>query len=269
MEARQPSFMLLPSFGFLPDQDIQLGTVLTTAKGSKLPDAKRPLNKASRVTVNADDVHEQPWAPWSWDSTKSGSNKLSLTADVSLVAGIGAGISGKWGQDRGLVIESDRVDVRWFRPDAAYLAKTLQDDLVKTVGWKLTRPPLFLVTGLMIATGTTVTVTDAKNHAFSAHATADLTSLSVPLAVGPAVEHTRDSSSKLSGVPTEPFILAYELVRLRKKRDGGVEEQDENTWALFNDEVPIEPGSGAQVAEALKQEWEVGWVQPSEFVVEL
>ncbi|TKA78975.1 hypothetical protein B0A55_02552 [Friedmanniomyces simplex] len=258
--------MLLPSFGFLPDRDIHLGTILTAATGSKLPDPKRPLNRTSRVAIDAKDVHPQTFQPWSWDSTTSRSDKLALTADVSLLTGVGGSLAGEGGRGRELVIECDRMEVKTFRPDQTYLMQTLRDDLVKTVGWKLTRPPLYLVTGLMVAQGAVITVKGDSNKGFSGSASADFTSLGVPLKAGPGVEHKTAKTSKLAGVPTEPFVLAYELLKVRKKRDGTVEERDENQWALFSDEESIAVEGGE---DALTKEWDVEQVAPAEFAGEV
>lgn len=56
MEARQPTFMLLPSFNYLPDRDLRLGSIITSARGSRLPDAPRLLNPTTRVTVPPEDI---------------------------------------------------------------------------------------------------------------------------------------------------------------------------------------------------------------------
>ncbi|KAK0256914.1 Anaphase-promoting complex subunit 1 [Friedmanniomyces endolithicus] len=268
MEVHKPSFMLLPSFGFLPDRDINLGTVLTAVTGSKLPsklpDPKRPLNRTSRIAIDAKDIQPQTYKPWSWDSTKSRSDKLGLTADVSLLTGVGGSLAGEGGRGRELVIECDRVEVKTFRPDQKYLAQTLRDDLVKTVGWKLTRPPLYLVTGLMVAYGAVITLKGDSNKGFSGSANADFTSLGVPINAGPLAEHKVVKTSKLAGVPKEPFILAYELLKVRKKHDGTVEERDETKWALFSDDggnVVDDDG-----VEAFSKDWDVEPVKPEEFV---
>lgn len=60
-------------------------------------------------------------------------------------------------------------------------------------------------------------------------------------------EQTRVGSSILDSVPVEPFILAYQTVRLRKK-SGRVTDKE---WGLFddNDDDSSDP----------MDEWDVDW----------
>jgi hypothetical protein len=262
MEALQPSYMLLPSFSFLPNRDLRLGTVLTSSQGStrnKIPDPKRPLNKSTRLPIPASEITTQEYKPWSWDSSKSRSTKAGLHAGISLLTGLGGSISKEGAKGYDLAIDCDRVLTTTFRPDKKYLARTVQDTDIKRLGEKkFLAPPLYMIVGLMVANGANVTISHNRSFGFSGDLSVDGTSNGIPLSLGPEAEHSHSSSSKLRGVPTEPFILAYEVVRLRMKRHGKVEERDEKGWALFRSCVPVEIGrlEDPVVAE-FEEEWEV------------
>jgi hypothetical protein len=238
MNALQPSFMLLPNFSFLPDRDLHLGTILTSVKGSKLPDPKRPLNKSTRREISPSDVQTQEFKPWSWDSSKHTSTGGGLHADVPLLTGIGSSFTKSAAKGNSLMIRCDSMIVSSFRPDIRYLAQTVQDEVVKAIAQKLFGPPLYMIVGLMTAVGAQIVVSQDRNHEFASGLGVDGTPLGVPLTVGPSAERSHSSSFNLVGTTTEPFLLAYEIVRIRMKRDGTVKEQDENKWALFNDEEP-------------------------------
>lgn len=258
MEALQPSYMLLPSFSFLPNRDIRLGTVLTSAKGSKIPDPKRPLNKSTRLGIDDSEINSQEYKPWSWDSSKSTSTKTGLHAGIALLTGLGASISKEGAKGYDLAIDCERVQTSAFRPDKKYLARTVQDDDIRALAEKkFLAPPLYMVVGLMVASGANVTISHNRSFGFSGDLSVDGSSSGIPLSLGPEAEFGRSSSSKLKGVPTEPFILAYEVVRLRLKRGGKVEERDEKGWALFRSSVPVEIGvlEDPIVAE-FEEEWE-------------
>jgi hypothetical protein len=258
MEALQPSYMLLPSFSFLPNREIQLGTVLTSAKGSKIPDPKRPLNKTTRQPIEDSEITSQEYKPWSWDSSKATSTKAGLHAGISLLTGLGGSISKEGAKGYDLAIDCERVHTSTFRPDRRYLAQTVQDDDIKALGErKFLAPPLYMVVGLMVASGAKVTISHNRSFGFSGDLSADGSSVGIPLSLGPEGEHSHSSSSKLKGVPTEPFILAYEVVRLRMKRHGRVEERDEKGWALFRSSVPVEVGLEDPVVAEFEEEWEV------------
>jgi hypothetical protein len=81
---------------------------------------------------------------------------------------------------------------------------------------------------------------------------ADLTSQGVPLNTGVDVEHSRSDRSAVVDVPTEPFILAYQIVRLRK-RGGGVTDEDHNKWGLFSDDHDGDDESDELLG------WEIDW----------
>lgn len=254
--------MLLPSFAFLPDRDLRLGTVLTSAQGStrnKIPDPKRPLNKSTRRPIPASEITTQDYKPWSWDSSKARSTKTGLHAGISLLAGLGGSISKEGAKGYDLAIDCENVRASTFRPDRKYLAQTVQDYDIKSIaGKKFLAPPLYMVVGLMVASGANVTVSHNRSFAFSGDLSVDGTSNGIPLSLGPEAEHSHSSSSKLKGVPTEPFILAYEVVRLRMKRHGEVEERDEKGWALFRCSVPIEIGALEDpIVAEFEEEWEV------------
>jgi hypothetical protein len=261
MEALQPSYMLLPNFSFPPNRNLHLGTVLTSAKGSKIPDPKRPLNKTTRLPIDDSEITRQEYKPWSWDSSKATSAKMGLHAGISLLTGLGGGISKEGAKGYDLAIDAARVRTSSFRPDKEFLARTVQnDDEIKALAEKkFLAPPLYMVVGLMVASGANVTVSHNRKFGFSGDLSVDGGSVGVPVSLGPEAEYSRSRYSKLKGVPTEPFILAYEIVRLRVKRRGRVEERDEKGWALFSSCVPVEiEGLDDPIVDVeFEEEWEV------------
>jgi hypothetical protein len=236
LEAYQPSYMLLPNFTFSPGRQIQLGSILPAIKGGDLPDPNRPKNSTFRIPV--EDIlmnGKQDFKPWTFDSRKDVKNQKSLQASISLLTGVGGHISGEKSKARELMIDSDHLRVESFRPDKKYLAKALDDDMLQTLSRKLSRPPLYMVTGIMIAHGAVVRVSDERGAAVGAGVEADVTSQGVPLNAGVDVEHSHSGRSIVVNVPTEPFVLAYQIVRLRKK-GGGITDEDHNNWGLFSDD---------------------------------
>ena len=252
LEAYQKSYMLLPNFNFSPGGQIQLGSILPAIKGGDLPDPNRPKNSTFRVPIEANLTEkERNYKPWTFDSRKDVKNKTALQASISLLTGVGGHISGERSKARELMIDSEHVRVESFRPDKRYLAKALDDDLLQTLARKLSRPPLYMVTGLMVAHGATVRVCDERGAAVGAGVEADVTSQGVPLKAGFDGEHSRSDRSAVFSATAEPLILAYQIVRLRKKR-GELTDQDENKWGLFSDDRDCNDD------ELL--DWEIDWL---------
>jgi hypothetical protein len=254
LKAYQPSYMLLPNFNFCPDGPIQLGTIIPAIKGGDLPDPNRPKNSTFRVPVEASLINgKRDFKPWTFDSRRDVKNKAALQASISLLAGVGGHVSGERSNAREFTIDSEHVRVESFRPDTRYLAKALDDDLLRTLARKLSRPPLYMVTGLMVAHGAVVRVCDERGVAAGAGVQADVTPQGVPLNAGVDVEHLHSDRSIVVSATTDPLILAYQIVRLRKKR-GGLTDEDKNTWGLFSDDRDCD----AESDELL--DWEIDWV---------
>jgi hypothetical protein len=254
LEAYQPSYMLLPNFTISPGGQIQLGSILPAIKGGDLPDPNRPQNSSFRVSVEDNLINgKQDFKPWTFDSRKDVKNKIALQASISLLTGVGGHVSGEKSKARELMIDSDHVRVESFRPDKKYLAKALDDDMLRTLSRKLSRPPLYMVTGIMVAHGAVVRVSDERGSAVGAGVEADVTSQGVPLNAGVNVEHSHSGRSTVVKVPTEPFILAYQIVRLRK-RSGGITDEDHNKWGLFSDDRDGDDGSDELL------DWEIDWL---------
>ena len=253
LEAYQPSYMLLPNFTFFPGGNIQLGSILPAIKGGDLPDPNRPQNSSFRVPVEAHLMNgKQDFKPWTFDSRKDVKNKAALQASISLLTGVGGHVSGERSKARELMIDSDHVRLDSFRPDKKYLVKALDDDMLRTLSRKLSRPRLYMVTGIMVADRAVVRVSDERGAAVGAGVEADVTSQGVPLNAGADLEHSHSGRSTVVNVPTEPFVLAYQIVRLRKK-GGEITDEDKNKWGLFSDDRDSNDESDEL------PDWEIDW----------
>lgn len=234
MDALRPSFMLLPDFAFLPDRDITLGRILPLARGTEQPNPRQPLTVA--VPVVRDDVATQEWAPWAWDSDSSLSARGAVFADLSLVTGIGAGIDASNTRTNSLTVRCERVIQTSFRPTPAALAAVLADQTVSAILHKFSRRSVYVVTGLMVAHGADIEVKRGQGRVGGAHASADITQVGAPLKAGVEGEVSKSQNSMLHRIPKNDFILAYQLLRLRRRIGGSLDAREENTWALFNDD---------------------------------
>jgi hypothetical protein len=248
MDVLQPTFMLLPDFAFLPDKDVLLGSILPTTKDSKRPDPRRPLT--ARVPVVSDDISEQAFEPWAWDSDKSSSTSGGVFADLSIITGIGAGVEGSHGNTTGLTIKCERVDRSTFHPSSTSISGAMADDTISRILKKFTRPSIYIVTGLMVAHEASIEVKKSKNIGGGAHASVNVTQTGVPINTGVKGEIKRDENSTLTQVPKSSFILAYQLLRIRRKLlDQSLDTAEENKWALFNDDAEADSSTARMMDE--------------------
>jgi hypothetical protein len=184
----------------------------------------------------ADDISTQEFAPWKWDSDNSRSVGGGVFADLSIITGIGAGVEGSRSHTRGLAIECDRVVQTTFRPSQTLIARAVPDQTVSAILKKLVRPSVFIVTGVMVAHGAKIEVKKGQSRSGGAHASADVTQVGVPVNAGVKGDVGSEQNFTLVQAPKEDFVLAYQLLRVRRKFDRSLDAVEENRWALFNDD---------------------------------
>ena len=252
MEALQPTFMLLPDFAYLPNKDIGLGTILPASRDSKRPNPRQPL--AAALTLIADDISTQKFEPWKWDSDNSLSTSGGVFADLSIITGVGAGIEGSRSHTNGLSIKCDSVVRTTFRPSQASIARATADQTITAILKKLTRPSIYIVTGLMIAHNASIEVKQGKSHSGGAHASVDLTATGAPINTGVKGEVSKGQNSTLMQTPKEDFVLAYQLLRVRRKFDRSLDVGEENRWALFSDDEGEGEGEAGELLEGMDVE---------------
>lgn len=234
LDVLEPTFMLLPNFTYMPDGPLQLGSIIPRSKETKRPDPRRLLNRSTLSPPS--ETTEQIFEPWSWDSEEEHSRNAGVFAEVSMLTGVGGRFEGNRTRLNRFKIRCDKATQKIFCPDDTYVLQAIEGPDIQTILKKSQRPTIFLVTGIMVAHGASIAVQPSLGASLGLKVTADATPLGVPLAAGGDIGFANIASSKLENVPTEPFILAYQLRRIRRKFfSDSTTEGDENTWALFDD----------------------------------
>jgi hypothetical protein len=234
MEARTKSFMLAPEFSYLPGHDIALGRILPLNDDTNVPDAEEPLDV--RMTVAEDRITKQLIRPFEFDSDVATTTSGNANADVSFFTGVGGGAKGGLENSASMKITTPLVTKTRFKPTPEEIAKLLATPVVSGTLHERSRPPLYLITGLLVANGATVEDKTGKKQGGGLHANADLTSIQVPINLGVGAERSKTTNQDSASTIEGDFILAYQLLRFRKRLFGGkVEQKVERKWALFDD----------------------------------
>jgi hypothetical protein len=253
MEAQRKTFMLLPDFSYPPSRDIFLGTVLPWSKETKLPDPEYPLNEGTRVTPPENAIRTQVEQGWSSKHVKGTLVSPSIDAELPVFSPVsGTAAYNKTGSQT-LNITCDLRTER-FAPSPQYIVDTLKDPRVLAQCQKYWRPSVYLVTGLMIAENATIKKATDGTHSGKIHGGVDMSSLGAPLNIGAGFESAKSLSDDISTTLQKPFILAYELIRLRIKGDGSVKKQEKFVrHALFDDSRQEVKET---TVESLEKEWD-------------
>ncbi|KAK6420019.1 hypothetical protein LTR95_016981 [Oleoguttula sp. CCFEE 5521] len=237
MTTHQPTFMLLPDTSFLPGKGIQLGTLLPVETASKYPDARRPLNSTSRIPVEEASITRQTHKQWFLDTSEQASGKVGLSAELSIIPILSGGLSGSRAVKDSVKITAENVAVEWFAPMETYISQATTNPILRKYAGTMRRKPIYMVTGLMTASVATIEYVKDRSGSAGAKLAVDGAAFGAPGKLGPEFEGSRSYERRQGSSPVEPFLLAYQLLRIRLKRqEGQFEARMETKWALAGDE---------------------------------
>jgi hypothetical protein len=153
--------------------------------------------------------------------------------------------SGGQAVNKGNVVPGETIVERTtFEPSKEYISKAIEASMLaqgymERDWWKGSKRSVFLVTGLMVVRGAaTISSWDTKSTSGAIEGKVDpagVTGGTVPLGVGVSVNRGDGHDSKREYTVDGPFILAYQLRRVRVNKKGRVtKDEDFNSLALLN-----------------------------------
>jgi hypothetical protein len=244
-----PTYFLAPSCDYVPDSLICLGSIITDPlKPEKI------LNKNARVPIPDREV-EKPYKD-NWQDTleKLREHKVTLWASfLQMVLGIGGDVAATYKVVREDVYKFERLDTHFFVPDEEYVRRSLQSGGVRGyIDATKYRKPVFMVTGVKIARGATVTSKNVKECGGMLKIGVDGTMVGAPVSGGPKVESTMTRTEKVEFGGSSDYVFAYRVVRIKLKRSGDVSQDDYTKGAMFGLDCGLE--------ETAKEGLNHGWI---------
>ncbi|KAK5723185.1 hypothetical protein LTR17_013905 [Elasticomyces elasticus] len=257
--AQPKTFMLLPDYTQPPNRDITLGTLLMLSRDTGLPDPDLPLNKSSRPPINDNDIKRSTEEPWYFEHSSGNSKTGSIDAQVPVFAPVGGSFALGRSKSVDFVVTCNRLETERFAPSNQYLSKALQDEDVQHYCRQYFFPSVYMVTGIKIAHEAGIGGRSAVAGHTSVSAWVDTTSVGVPLQAGPATGVSSAAHAVSRTTILEPFILAYQLKRLKLRRDGSLRKAESfNKHALFDDSNETHISSDGDLGE-----WSIEDVVPT------
>lgn len=264
------TYFLAPNWDFLPPPQgyFFLGSIIVDPKKPQ-----RSLNAGERHPVeNVQTSYKDEWSLAHGDLV-SGSAGI-FASFLQLIVGVGADVEFSKSRDKNVVYRCNRLETHSFEPDDAYLQRCLQDERVKDFANNAgpLRKTMYMITGIKIARGPSAESHEASSVGSDVSLTADGTVLgagTVPISGGPKLKFERRKSEATSWGASSDFVFAYQLVKLRPKRNGRVEVRDYRTraaaYSLSMDdpeEIIINDDDGG--AEQMRMAWgiaDVDWIR--------
>jgi hypothetical protein len=254
------TYMLPPTLSLVPDRDIKLGMLIPlTDTRPHLPDPDCNLTDSPNYlwpdqTVIKSDVEE----PWTYDDAYKKSTSGGIWADVPILTAICGSLGFECSRSEHITVQAQRVETSWFTPSSAYIATALREPSAREHFLQDPKARVFMITGMKIAYDAEIFLGKEKAKEFHGDAGIDLTVVSAPIRVGPKAAVSQSRETHFQTRKAGPFVLAYQLKQIRKKRNGLTEAKGYNRHAfLFDDHVDV------TVAEsALEDEWDIEEVGP-------
>ncbi|KAK5710288.1 hypothetical protein LTR17_018994 [Elasticomyces elasticus] len=234
--AQPKTFMLLPDYTHTPNRNVALGTLLMLSRDTGLPDPDLPLNKSSRPPIDDDDIKRSIEEPWYFEHSSGDSKFGSIDAQVPVFAPVGGSFALGRSKSVDFAVTCTKLETERFVPSNQYLSRALQDEDVQHYCRQYYFPSVYMVTGIKIANEACIGGRSAMAGHTNVNAWVDTTGLGVPLQAGPATGVVSAQRSVSQTTILEPFVLAYQLKRLKLKRNGSLRKAESfNKHALFDD----------------------------------
>lgn len=240
MSNKVKTYFLVPGWDF-PIGSIQLGSIIANPS---FPHRSFIENDAISIDTK---VHLSDKYDFSTTLDKSKSNKFGLWAQFLQIFGLGAEASVSF--DKGSIdtYAFEHMQTSWFLPSRSFVTACVKNtNVVDFLEQTNFRKPLYIITGLKMVEGASVTTVNNKGRRIYAQLGFDGTPAAVPVTVGPEVERNIEESEIASFKNSSPVIFAFQLTAVRcKENKEDVMVKDYTKGAMFsagdeNEELHLE-----------------------------
>jgi hypothetical protein len=227
------TYFLAPNWDYPPGGLIRLGSLVTDPRKPH-----RSLNRASPIDIDEGNVVQSTKKKWELTRTQLTEVRVGVWGSFLHFVGVKGGTSYNHNYDSSEIYKCDTLEANPFQPDKAYIFESLQNPFVKSyIVDNGHRKPVYMITGVKIARGFTVTTKSGKTQGGDVKLGISTASLGTPVQVGPSFKISTGSSEDVSfeaGVGSTDCVFAYQLIKIRSKRNGKFTEEDFYRGALLN-----------------------------------
>ncbi|PON25029.1 hypothetical protein TGAM01_v206110 [Trichoderma gamsii] len=144
--------------------------------------------------------------------------------------GLGAEASVQYDRKALLKYAFQQMHTEWFLPSDKLVEKAVRSkkaaSYYRRTGYE---SPLYMITGLKIVEGASVTTVKNKGRGFMASLGVDVG----PVSVGPQTNHNSQNSELQTFSNSTPIVFAFQLMEVRCDANGSVATKEYNNGALF------------------------------------
>lgn len=165
------------------------------------------------------EIHTTTKTNFTLSLSKSSNNKYGLFFQFLQLLGIGA--------EAGIELNSSGTDTftfeseteEWFAPSLQFVQQSIKQPAVQMyLNGTPGRTPLYIVTGLRVATGISAGTSMNKDKAISGQISVDASGAGVPISIGPVAQHSRGNGEQVQWKCDGPLVFAYQLARIKPNK---------------------------------------------------
>lgn len=215
-------YFLAPTRNSPPNGPIRIGNII-----DNVSEPERPINdNAPPAFTDKNRLYESTNLNWQSSRLNPKTRKAGLWTSFLAALGIRAEANITSETNRVDGYEIDKLTTTEFIPSKQYLQESIDQPDVKN--WMLhnKNEPLWMITGVKIASGARFLVSRAKEKGFHLQFGFDATGLGYPVAAGPQVEAVNKIAMTESARAGEDFVFAYRLREIRYSGRKGLTSRD-------------------------------------------
>lgn len=218
MSKYKPTYFLTPPRPSPPDGPIRLGAIIPSPTQPDEPLYLPPLPESTDTSTFTE-------YNWSGSHVKASSSHFGIwTSFLEIVLGIGADVKIELDQSLERKWDVERMTTQTFTPSHSFLEQAVQNEDVKRyITENRFREKVYMITGVMIASSSTVSSEKLQERGVYMHAGVDATAWAgVPISVGPEGKWKRKKETKESSQRPDDFVFAYRIRQIKIGRKGGI-----------------------------------------------
>ncbi|KAF2823059.1 hypothetical protein CC86DRAFT_75597 [Ophiobolus disseminans] len=237
----KPCYFLSPTRTNPPEGLIRLGSIIPSPA---LVD--EPINSIPPATPDASSLTTHTERNWSRHiTTASNSGSIGIWASfLQLIVGVGGDIGMNWTNEASQTYSAKVMTWSEFRPSMTYITNAVRDpDVDEFIRGNKFREKVYMVTGVMVASGASGVISAMKERGIYAHIGVDGTILSggfVPLAAGPEVQFSKSKVESTGFEGADDFVIAFRIRQIKVKKRGEITHKAKVDGALFE----VDDGAG-------------------------
>lgn len=233
----KPCYFLAPTRTCPPEGYIRLGSIISSPSrvdepiSSKLPAHPEP----QYITTHS----ERNWSQSVTTSSNSGGVGVWVSF-LQVVLGVGADVGVSWENQANQTYSAKTMKWIEFRPSLQYIRAAVTDEEIdEFIRSNKFREKIFMVTGVMVASGASGVINSMRERGVYAHVGVDGTILSsgmAPIAAGPEGSFNWGKEKQSSFEDADDFVFAFRLRQVKVRKSGEISHKPRTDGALFSKE---------------------------------